>query len=178
MSPEEFRSKYPLILNWIRQTLAAHAAQARPVTSLKLPRLPMYFSPNTLAAAKVVGVNVVPLPPLTALGLGQFADFERMDARGITYFDTVFLRNELSEDDYVIVDERLHFHELVHVVQWSLLGPERFLALYADGLERFGYRNSPLEEMAYRLDDQFQRGTAVFSAEQVIATELKLLAGV
>ena len=26
MNPEEFRAKYPLILNWIRQTLAQHAA--------------------------------------------------------------------------------------------------------------------------------------------------------
>jgi hypothetical protein len=120
----------------------------------------------------------VPLLPLTALGLSQYADFEHMDASGITYFDTLFLRNDLSEDDYVVVDERLHFHELVHVIQWSLLGPERFLAMYADGLEKFGYRDSPLEEMAYRLDTQFQRGAAVFSVEQVVGRELKLLAGV
>lgn len=53
--------------------------------------------------------------------------------------------------------ESLHFHELVHVIQWRLLGPEGFLALYADGLERFGYRNSPLEVMAYELQDKFER---------------------
>ena len=80
MQPEEFRAKYPLILNWIRQTLAKHASKARPVASLNFPRLPLYFSPATLATAKVVAVDVVPLPPLTALGLNQFADFEQMDA--------------------------------------------------------------------------------------------------
>ncbi len=177
MDPTEFGAKYPLILNWIRQTLAAHAAKARPVASFNFPRLPRYFSPATLTSAKVVAVAVVPLPPLAAFGLSRFAGFEKMDVRGITYFDTSFLRIELSEEDYVVVDERLHFHELVHVIQWRLLGPERFLAWYADGLERFGYRDSPLEEMAYRLEDEFQRESAVSSVEQVVERELKLLAG-
>jgi hypothetical protein len=30
-------------------------------------------------------------------------------------------------------------HEMVHVVQWRMLGPEMFLAQYADGLECSGY---------------------------------------
>lgn len=171
MTPDEFRAKLPLVLHWIQETLAAHAAMARPVASLNFPRLPHYFSPETLAAAKVVAVDVVPLPPLTALGLVQFADFERMDANGITYVDTFFVQADL------VADERLHFHELVHVVQWSLLGPERFLAVYADGLERFGYRASPLEEMAYRLDGLFQQGAAPYSVEPTVGRELKLLAG-
>jgi hypothetical protein len=59
----------------------------------------------------------------------------------------------------------------------SLLGPERFLAVYADGLETFGYRDSPLEATAYRLDNQFQRAV-VFRVEQVVDRELKTMAGV
>ena len=169
MKPEEFKAKYPFILNWIRQTIAQHTTKARPVASINFPRLPRYFSPATLATAKVVAVDAVPLPPLTALGLGQFADFENMEASGITYFNTIFLH------DYLAEDERLHFHELVHVVQWGLLGPERFLALYADGLERFGYRDSPLEAMAYRLDGLFQMGGALFSVERVVGRELETL---
>ncbi len=31
--------------------------------------------------------------------------------------------------------------------------------------------------MAYRLDDEFQRGAAVFSVEQVVDRELKVLVG-
>ncbi len=54
-----------------------------------------------------------------------------VDAGGITYLDTLSVKRELAEQ------EPLHFHELIHVVQWRLLGPERFLAAYADGLERF-----------------------------------------
>jgi hypothetical protein len=73
LNPEEFQAKYPLMLNWIRQTLAAHAPKARQVASLGLPRLPHYLTPATVASAKVVAVDVVPVPPLTGLGLSQFA---------------------------------------------------------------------------------------------------------
>jgi hypothetical protein len=171
MNPQEFRAKYPLILSWIKQTIAAHAVKARADASLSFSRLPQYFTPATLASAKIVAVDVVPLPPLTALSLSRFVDFERMSASGITYLDTIFVQADLVDD------ERLHFHELVHVVQWSLLGPERFLAMYADGLERFGYRNSPLEEMAYRLDELFQKSGAPFNVERIVAREVKMLGG-
>ena len=99
------------------------------------------------------------MPPLSAMGLDRFRSFEQMDAGGITYLNTYFIRADQSHA------ESLHFHELVHVIQWRLLGPERFLALYADGLERFGYRESPLEVMAYELQDRFEHGARAFSVE-------------
>lgn len=99
-----------------------------------------------------MAVDTVPIPPLSAMGLGRFADFKRMAAAGITYLDTYFLCADRTSD------ESLHFHELVHVVQWRILGPERFLWLYADGLERFGYRHGPLEVIAYDIQAQFDAG--------------------
>jgi hypothetical protein len=38
MDPGAFRAQYPLILKWNRETLATHAANARPVASLRLPQ--------------------------------------------------------------------------------------------------------------------------------------------
>jgi hypothetical protein len=166
MTPDRFRDTYPLILNWIRQTLATHAPQARPVAAFGFPRLPAYFSREVLVSAKVVVVEVVPFPPLTAMGLPEFADFENMDAGGITYLDTFFVKEGLADE------EPLHFHELTHVIQWRLLGLERFLAAYADGLERFGYRDSPLEAMAYRLDSLFRQRRPPFDAESVVRQNL------
>ena len=49
----------------------------------------------------------------------------------------------------MVTEEAIHFHELIHVIQWRLLGPEDFLKSYANGLDEFGYENSPLEKMAY-----------------------------
>ena len=68
-------------------------------------------------------------------------------------------------------------HELVHVLQWRRLGPEKFLALYADGLERFGYRNSPLEAMAYDLQDRFEREAQPSSVEAACQNMLRELTG-
>jgi hypothetical protein len=115
----------------------------------------------------VVFVPRVPVPPLSAMGLDRFSDFEQMDAGGITYLNTYFVRADQSHS------ESLHFHELVHVIQWRLLGPEKFLAFYADGLERFGYRNSPLEVMAYNLQDRFEREAQPFSVEAACQSSIR-----
>jgi hypothetical protein len=129
-------------------------------------RLPLYFSQELLETAKVVAVDRVPVPPLSAIGLSQFAEFERGDYDGITYLDTFFLKHTRAGD------EELHFHELIHIVQWRLLGPERFLAAYAAGLEAFGYRNSPLECMAYDAQSAFSQSTGAFDAERMVAEQL------
>ena len=159
MTEQEFRTVYPLIAGWIQKTLTEHASAARPVASLGFHRLPHYYDAKILAATKVVFVSRAPVPPLSAMGLDRFSDFEQMDAAGITYLDTYFVRADQSHE------ESLHFHELVHAIQWRSLGPKRFLALYADGLERFGYRNSPLEAMAYSLQARFEREPQPFSVE-------------
>jgi hypothetical protein len=170
MTEQEFRAIYPLIADWIQKTLADHASVARPVASLGFSRLPRYYNEKTLASAKVVYVPRVPVPPLSAMGLDRFSDFEQMDAGGITYLNTYFVRADQSHS------ESLHFHELVHVIQWRLLGPEKFLALYADGLERFGYRNSPLEVMAYNLQDRFDREAQSVSVEATCQSAIREMA--
>jgi len=169
LTEQEFRAVYPRIASWIQRTLAAHASIARPVASFGFRRLPQYYDAPLLAASKVVAVPKVPVPPLAAMGLDRFSDFAQMDAGGITYLDTYFVRA-----DHVHF-ESLHFHELVHVIQWRLLGPEKFLALYADGLERCGYRHSPLEVMAYDLQDRFEREPQPFNVEAACQMKLREL---
>jgi hypothetical protein len=150
---------------WIDCTLRAYAENARTVVSRGFPRLPLYFSTETLISAKVVLVDKLPIPPLSSWGLTRFADFERGTFDGITYLNTFFIkRNDLR-------NEAIYFHELIDVVQWRILGPEQFLRSYADGLERFGYRNSPLEVMAYEAEAAFAAND-VFDAEKMVAQKL------
>jgi hypothetical protein len=149
MSPEEFKKYYPRLLGWIDATLKAHAKDTRSVVSRGFSRLPLYFSADTLTSAKVVLVDQLPIPPLSSWGLTRFADFERSTFDGITYLNTFFIKR------HDLRNEAIHFHELIHVVQWRILGPEQFIRSYADGLERFGYRASPLEVMAYGAEAAF-----------------------
>lgn len=167
MIPAEFQRVLPLVVGWIRETLTATAPSARPVLSYGFSRLPAYYTPDRLTQTKVTEVDRVPVPPLSTFGLSQFRDFEEMDADGITYLDTYFVRREAARR------ESLHFHELVHAVQWQILGPERFLALYADGLEKFGYRDSPLEVMAYGLQAQFDLHPQPLDVETAVKRQLE-----
>ena len=166
MTPAEYETKFPLILGWIKTTLAQHKGDACQVSERGFQRLPDHYDPKTLEFAKVVYIRDVPMPPLSALGLAQFADFERMRPGGITYLDTFFVRQELRDD------EAIHFHELVHIIQWRALGPKRFLAAYADGLERIGYEHCPLEVMAYTLGSVFQNPSHLFEVAGVVHEEL------
>lgn len=168
MSPEEFANFYPPLLNWIRTTLTANGHVARIVASRGFSRLPLYFTEETLASTKVVLIDPLPIPPLTSMGLTRFADFERGNFDGITYMDTFFLKPTQSNN------ENIYFHELVHAIQWRLLGPDRFLFAYANGLECFGYRESPLEAMAYDAETAFANSAATFNVEKLVAEKLGL----
>ena len=116
------------------------------------PRLGKVFPPELLNRAKVRVVRgTVPFPPLSHMGLPEFARFEAMPISGITYKDTFFVNHRRQT-------ESLYFHEIVHVVQWDRLGVDHFLLAYGVGLMQFGYKNSPLEAMAYALQDGFDQG--------------------
>jgi hypothetical protein len=166
MPPEEFRALFPHVIGWIRQTLDAHASEAKSVASLRFPRLSRYFSEELLTSTKVVVIDRVPMPPLSSMGLSRFAEFVRRDYDGITYLDTFFVKRRSA------AEERLHFHELIHVVQWRSLGPEAFLAAYAAGLEIFGYRDSPLESIAYNAEALFSQSDDLFDAEKLVTDQL------
>jgi hypothetical protein len=165
MTPEEFAKYTPLLIAWIDNTLHDAFPVVRPVSESGFSRLSSYFSKETLRSAKVAVVDQLPLPPLTEMGLSGFQGFERGDYGGITYLDTFFVRRPDQT-------ESLYFHELIHVIQWRLLGPERFLASYAAGLEQFGYFNSPLEAMAYQAQTTFDSSSVPFDAENLVFDNL------
>jgi hypothetical protein len=166
MTYDEFENIYPLIVDWLFETRRIHAAKSHPIAALSFPRLQHYFSVTTLAASKVVLVDQVPIPPLSAWGATQFEDFERSKFDGVTYRDTIFI--ERAQFD----NESLHFHELIHIVQWRFLGAKLFLFAYANGLERYGYSNSPLEVMAYDAERTFNSSSYIFDAEDFVAQRL------
>ena len=162
--------KIPAINDWIQRTVAAHSSRARPLHEYAFRRLADFYSTETLDSARVITVPRVPVPPLTAMGLAEFSRFENGDYRGITYLNTYFLQTEAASD------ESLHFHELVHVVQWQHLGPDRFLLGYALGyLLAGGYRANLFEDMAFKLQAQFDEPSPPFKVEPVIRQQLDQL---
>lgn len=167
--------KLPLVRAWIDATLNQHAAISQSVKNLasmqNFSRLPHYFTDNFLSHAKCIVVNKVPLPPLSQFGLTDnvFSDFEKGDYDGITYKNTYFIKRECFSD------EALHFHELVHVVQWQHLGVDKFLLTYALGLIKNGRKESPLEKMAYNHQQRFMGDSKPYSVADCVRSELDAL---
>ncbi|MDC9564283.1 MULTISPECIES: hypothetical protein [unclassified Pseudoalteromonas] len=108
-----------------------------------------FYPTEFLENAFYVVIDEIPKPDfaaLRAMGLGDFID---MKVSGITYKNTYYLL-PTSVDNL-----RVHFHELVHVLQWQNLGALAFIERYMNEIKHFGYHNAPLEIMAYSLDTHF-----------------------
>ena len=105
------------------------------------------------------GQERVPNPPfyqeLEKLGFSGLPDFTTMAA--ITFDDVVVFHDPLTP--------QLIFHELVHVLQYRLLGIEEFARLYVRGYLHGGYDGTPLEVCAYQLDGRFITGSVGFDVE-------------
>jgi hypothetical protein len=148
----KFQDALPTVRAWVASTLAANQNRAVPVSRMDYPRIGKVFPPELLDRARVRVVrDKPPFPPLSRMGLAELASFEAMPIAGITYQNTFFVTHGQQS-------ESLCFHEIVHVVQWDQLGIDHFLLAYGVGLMQFGYRNSPLEAMAFALQDGFDRG--------------------
>jgi hypothetical protein len=154
-----YQQHSPSIISWIQNTLLYYSKKKIALSHLDHPRLQGYFPTSVLENAFVVYVEEVPVIPLDSIP--ELSFMNQLSAAGITYLDTFF----------IIEGERtntaIHFHELIHVLQWEYLGMENFLLYYAHGLLHFGYRESPLERMAYDLEARFSAGEIFNAVEEV-----------
>jgi hypothetical protein len=144
----------PSVREWIDDLHAQHSDQASPAASLGLPRLASCFPEDLLRSARAVIVGHIPFPPVSAYGLPEFEGMASMEMAGITFRNMYFVHQSYSV-------ESVHFHELVHVVQWNTLGADEFLLTYGLGVAQHGYMESPLEAIAYELQSRFENGSVL-----------------
>jgi len=133
---------------WIEETLKSysnHAVSCEQFSS----QFKGFYSTEFLSSSYFVVVDQLPKPDFPELRQAGFGDFIDMDAVAITYKNTYFVKKGFE------ADLELHFHELVHVVQWQNLGAPLFIARYMKEISCVGYRNAPLEKMAYDLQATF-----------------------
>ena len=157
---------------WINNVQAAHRPQASPFRhGLKAFLGPFFHGTGALDSAKYQAVKVVPSPPaeLTAL-LGVPIDFSQAAAR--TFKDTILISETWldTHPDPSNGFTRLAFHELVHVVQYEILGVDRFVQKYVTGLQGGrDYYAIPLEMAAYTLQARFMTAPdEVFSVKELV----------
>ena len=152
----------PEIARWIDRLHAQHATLALPAREVAPGRIVDYFPRELLDSARVVAGEALPFPPVAEYGLPEFASMATPDMAGITFGHLYFLRKDDPAGG-------VHFHELVHVVQWQTLGVAEFLSTYAVGLAQHGYEASPLESIAFWLEGQFNLGVAPLDVSDFVA---------
>lgn len=140
----------PHVRRWIDELHAEHSGRATAAHTLGFPKLARWFPESLLQDARAVAVDRVPFPPVSAYGLPEFESMAGLNMAGITFGTMYFVHQSCFI-------ESIHFHELVHVVQWQALGADEFLLTYALGLAQHGYTQSPLEAIAHELQTRFEK---------------------
>jgi len=101
------------INTWIDDTNLLHADKRRSCAHL-FEEFKYFYTKPFLEKTYFVVLDELPkpdFPELRALGFSSFID---MPANGITYKDTYYILPHILEV------KRVHFHELVHVLQYAL----------------------------------------------------------
>jgi hypothetical protein len=131
-----------------------------------------FFGTETLSRVRVFVLPHIPNPPFYSLlasqGIPTPLDFTEM--AGLTFLDTVLISQSKADFSEARLSSLL-FHEAVHVVQYEHLGLDRFMNDYVTGwaANSFEYRNIPLEQQAYSLQDRFDENpSAIFSVHEEV----------
>ncbi len=131
--------------------------------------LGLFFSPTLLRKVRVVelasqGLGRLELRP-TGNGYRSLLDFTHMAS--VTFEDVVVFNETLTM--------RSLFHALVHVVQFQLLGLERYTELFVRAFLATRWRfNVPLEAHAFELESKFAADrTSGFTVEDEVRLWIK-----
>jgi len=162
---------------WIVDQRNLHVLKAQELSEQDRVLLQPYFELEILDLAKVAFVDQIENPPfypeIIRLGIPNLIDFTQM--AGITFIDCILISRCFPHDQQSWIS--LLFHEMVHIVQYHLLGARQFAELYIKGWVQsgFDYGSIPLEKQAYDLQRRFDQGGEPFSVSQLIRSHLRRL---
>jgi len=153
---ERFLRALPQVEDWINELHSRNIRKGRRASETGFLRLATCMPPALLTATRFAVVDNIPFPPVSSYGLPEFQAMAQMPRAGITFRDMYFVHPSYAT-------EGVHFHELVHVIQWRTLGVRPFLLTYALGFIQHGYAASPLEAIAFEYQARFERRLAMSS---------------
>jgi hypothetical protein len=163
---------------WTASQREAFAPTSDPISQEDRSVLWHYFGHGVLQSSRLAWVDEIANPDFYTTferaGLSIPLDFRLMTA--ITFVDTIVISR--SQFEGPATWRPLLFHELVHAVQYRVLGLDRFVSAYVEGWARNGffYESIPLERMAYELQGRFDLAAQPFSVESEVVRALGLTA--
>lgn len=137
---------------WVRSQRDTHRPSARPLDDREVEALERFFGPTIMNKASIRGVSHIQNPPFYPIPVKSgISVIDFAQGGGITFIDTILISKERTLPGPVPLP--LVFHELVHVVQYDLLGVDEFVNRYVNGWLAGGqqYTSIPIERQAYGL---------------------------
>ncbi len=144
---------------WVQAQRDRHRPEAAVLSTAVKAHFAPFFEPHILNSARFKWVDLIENPDfyaeLAAMGIHAPLDFTTM--AGITFLDTILISER--EHPRNTPHGPLLFHELVHVIQYSLLGRDAFIERYVLGWAESGqnYDAIPLEQDAYTLQAWYEK---------------------
>ncbi len=158
---------------WVQVQRHLHRAAARTLLESEKAAMRPFFRDQVLDDARVLHVPLIENPgfyaELKTVGVSPPLDFR--ETEGITFVDTILVSEAMHPHSPPQLG--LVLHELVHVVQYAILGVGDFVDRYVRGWAKWGkvYRKIPLERHAYALQERFERDpNQGFNVEQIVQT--------
>lgn len=163
MNEEYYLQFIEKAIEWVISQRNKYRPGARPLSSEELQEMAHFFPVATFCNVKITEVPIIENPPfyseLQGVEIPHIIDFSKM--QGITFVDTILI----SQAHYPKADEWLPliFHELVHVIQYQLLGIDVFIEQYIKGFieQGFRYENISLESHAYELQKRYMKAPSM-----------------
>lgn len=174
----EFAHLFPHLIeqshHWLWEQRELYRAKARRLTDDERLLLQDYYDRQILDTVRVATVDRISNPPFyDELTESGFPILDLSGSAGITFIDCVVVRRPFQQHFPSWIS--ILFHELVHVVQFEVLGPRKVIEAYLQAWEQNGYQyqDVPFEIQAYRLEARFKRHGPLFSVQEVVEQELK-----
>jgi len=162
--------------HWILSQRAQHRVHAEPLPDTTRAALQGFFGDQTLDRTRIRRVPLIENPPFYKefKDAGESIPLDFSVWAGITFGDVILLSDSGTSGS---MPHSVVFHEMVHLVQYGILGIDEFARRYVTALawNRFQYMTIPLEMTAFDLQDRFERSDGrPFPAEAEIRRRLDM----
>lgn len=128
-----------------------------------------YFTADVLDSVRLLRADPLPIP---APPFASVMHRLRLDLPSPSMAEAITFDNVIACRD--LYTASLLFHEVVHVLQYRLLGIEQFACQYVAGfLETRSYFEIPLERSAFDLQSRFETDAGPFGPEIEIRRHLR-----
>lgn len=161
-------------LQWLWEQRDLHMVNARPLSDHERLLLQDYYDSSILDRVRLATAERISNPTFYGeLTESGYPVLDLSGSAGITFIDCVVIRRVFHQDPPAWIS--ILFHELVHVVQFGILGPRKHVESYLRGWAQNGYQyhRIPFEMQAHKLEARFDRHEPPFSVREVVEQELR-----